>query len=275
MQTVCYQIEPFQVANDDATLNATAARFLDFWATWPHPTRLLSRLTPQRYAGRVERIGRQLRTMRSHVDDAHASAWRQRWLLTQRSLYDAVHHGGALMLKHYLLTWVPDDLDLPTLHTRIERCFLTEATPTRLPPVWLHHPLERLHALHPNQPGDPYLAVLMGYDVQGTWNLLTWQALLQLDVPLTVAIDIHTPPKEGFRGTNRAVGDAEDALDHVATKQPHDRRARQARDDAGAANDQLSHQFVHHVGYAVLAEAPTERALQRATQTIDAGSARI
>jgi hypothetical protein len=209
---------------------------------------------------------------RTRPDAPPTDLWRWRWLVAHRALYDAVHQtSGALMLDHYLLTWTPDDLDLDTLHGRLERCFLSTATPCVLPPIW-HHPVcERLQLLQPQQPGDPYLAVLMAYDVQGTWDLLSWQALLHLDLPLTLAIDIQTPPKDGLQGLNRKVPDAEETLAAVVdTRQSPDRRTRKAWEAAGLANEVLDRQSVHQVGYAVLVEAPTERALTTAIQTVDA-----
>jgi len=272
MQTLCYRIDPVAVASDAVELDATAARFLGFWAAWPYPVRLISRLMPQRYQGREVQLGAQLapldRARRQGV--AHRDAWRWQHLLAERQRYTAPAATQPLMCEHYLVTWAPPEVLAPTVQTRIERAFLTTATPTTLPAFWQHRPVERLRQLDPRTPGDPYLAVLMAHAVRGRWDLHTWHALLALDQPLVLAIDIQTPPKAGFRGTARRVSEAEDALDYLTEKNPRDRHARLARGDAEVANDALAREFIHQLGYAVLLEGPTERVLDQAVQQVEA-----
>jgi len=272
MQTLCYRIDPVAVASDATSLDATAARFLDFWAAWPHPVRLISRLMPQRYQGREAQLGAQLAPLdrARAAGTAHRDAWRWRHLLAERQRYTAPAATQPLMCEHYLVTWAPTDVLAPTVQTRIERAFMTTATPTTLPTFWQHQPVERLRHLAPRVPGDPYLAVLMAHAVRGRWDLHTWHALLGLDLPLVLAIDIQTPPKAGFHGTARKVSEAEDALDYLAEKNPRDRHARLARGDAELANDALAREFIHPVGYVVLAIAETERLLDQAVQQVEA-----
>jgi hypothetical protein len=268
MQTLCFQIDPLALPADDATVQATAARWLDFWAAWPHPTRLLSRLVPQRYDVRRQAVQHAARALATGRQDDRA--WRWRWLLQQRGFYDDLHRAGhALMAEHYLLSWVPDDLDPTAVQARIERCFGTLAMPCMLPPFWQHPVTERLQHLPPVHAGDPYLQVVTAHDVQGRWHPLSWQALLHLDVPLALAIDVRTPAKGGYRGTSRKTADAEEALEVIAEKQPHDRRARKAHAAASEALDVIDQQYIHQLSYSLLLTAPSLRALTQVRQAME------
>ena len=106
MQALCFHITP-QVPvmdDDDATLGALILRWTAWWANWPHPVRLFADLVPQRYGAQVAQVERRLA--------AAAHGWQQRWLVAQRTHLDDLHsEAQAMRLRHYLVTWVPNDLD--------------------------------------------------------------------------------------------------------------------------------------------------------------------
>lgn len=273
MQTWCFQIESQPVPDDQNTMDAVAMRFAEFWAQWPHAARLISRLVPERYAARDQAIHDQLRPLDAarRSGTPHPDAWRWPHLMAERQRYVLAAQLRPLRLKHYLLTWTPSHVDGDALQARLQNAFMTTATPSTLPSLLPARPMERARVLVPRQPGDPYQTVMMAYQMRGQWDLQAWHALLALPFPLTLIIDIQTPPKAGYRGMGHKVDDAEAALATINEKR-RDRHARAAEQDARAANAALSRQFVHEVGYLVHFYADTERQLDQQTQAVEAAT---
>jgi hypothetical protein len=259
MKHVCFQLFPRFPASDDLH-DALALSFFDFWATYRYHARLISRLRPLDIAERLQEL-----------DDrrAHASSWSSRHLLDGRRFMQDVA-GGALVLDHYIVCWVPPHEPLDALQAHISASFVADAVPAQLPTLPAA-PRERPTLLAPSVPGEPYQAVMLAHSVRGKWSLHSWSKLFSLSFPLTLAIDIATLPRSGRGGINRAVPDAHTQLEAVLRNQRQiDSRTKHAYQAAEYANEVLGNQHIHQLAYAVLVEGRSPAELQRRIHDVDA-----
>ncbi len=266
MRCYCFAITSRIGADDDDLMRALAESFLDFWATFPYPARMLSQLRPASFEPRLRQLDH---ARRASGDQAH---WRTRWLLDmRRTLQDWGEGGTALTLEHYLVVWVPDDEPLPTLTMRIAENFAATATLSAVPALPGGSWQDAGRMLVPTEPGDPYLAIMVAHHITGKWHLFSWQRLFALPFPLTLTLDVLTLPKHGWSGLNRKVSDAYASLEAVVTNQTQlDSRTRKALRHAEQASDLLDEQTVHQLGYLILVQAPTPQELTRRLRDVDA-----
>lgn len=266
MRCYCFAITPHHGADDDALQRVLVHTFLDFWATFPHPARIMSMLRPAGFEPRLRELARAQRAGGSHTH------WRARWFLDmRRTLQDWGEGGTALTLEHYLLVWVPDDEPLPTLTTRIAEHFAATVTLATVPTLPGGPWEDKGRMLVPTEPGDPYLAVLTAHNIHGKWNLTSWQRLFSLPFPLTLVLDVRTMAKHGIGGLNRKVTDAYGTLEAVVGKQTQlDSRTRKALRQAATASDLLDEQTIHQLGYLIRVEAPTPQELTKRLRDVDA-----
>jgi hypothetical protein len=158
--------------------------------------------------------------------DSRRVLWRWRWLKEQEGHLTSQVQQHALVVDHYLLTWegeamVPDVLRHRILHTTL----VPEAEIAPLPPLWSGMYRQQDTYLEPEQPGDPYLTVLTAHDVRGTWDVLTWQALLMSDIDLTLSVDVYTNPRQ----SEKQLEDAARSLDAARKAVRYDQRTDRAR----------------------------------------------
>lgn len=266
MRCYCFEIMPYMSADDDELMGTLAASYLDFWATFPWPARVLSELRPISFEPRLRQLDRARRA------GGEATRWRKRWLLDmRRTLQDWGDGGTALTLVHYLVVWVPDDEPLPTLAMRIAENFAATATVTAVPRLPGGPWDDAGRTLVPTEPGDPHMAVLVAHQVMGKWNLRSWERLFALPFPLMLALDVVTLGKGGWNGLNRKVSDAYASLEAVVDSQAQlDSRTRKAKRHAEQASDLLDEQTVHKLAYLILVQAPTSEELTKRLRDVDA-----
>lgn len=266
MRCYCFAVTPHHGADDAALQRVLVQNFLDFWATFPHPARIMSMLRPASFESRLRELAQAQRAGGSQAQ------WRTRWFLDmRRTLQDWGEGGTALTLEHYLLVWVPDDEPLPTLTTRIAENFAATVTLAKVPALPGGPWEDKGRMLAPTEPGDPYLAVLAAHNIHGKWNLSSWQRLFSLPFPLTLVLDVRTMAKHGIGGLNRKVTDAYGTLEAVVGKQTQlDSRTRKALRQAETASDLLDEQTIHQLGYLIRVEAPDPQELMKRLRDVDA-----
>ncbi len=266
MRCYCFHITPHLHADDPALMRALARDFLDFWATFRYPARMLSVLHPASFETRLHDLDRARRA------GGATAQWRAQWLLDMRRTLQAVGEGGtALTLDHFLVVWVPDTEPLPTLTMQVSECFAADVRRTPVPPLpggpWDEG--ERL--LVPTEPGDPYLAIMVAHNIMGTWDLLSWQRLFALPFSLTLALDVQTPPKYGWQGLHTKIAEAYATLDVVIETQTRlDCRTRTAQRQLGEVAERLEDETMHQLGYLILVHAPTPDLLATRVRDVEA-----
>jgi len=277
MQALTFQIDPVALPDDEATLGAMVLRWTAWWANWPHAVRLFCDLLPQRYPARLAQLNRAVASLQPDRQGGRnvlqPPSWRRRWLIAQRTHLDDLHADGqGMRLQHYLVTWVPDDMDAAAVQATIARGLLVPLVPTTLPRFWRHQPGEHIQHLVPEHPGDPYMTVLMAHTIKGTWTPLSLDALLHLDVRLTLVLDVQTPPAEGWQGTESKVADLQQALARIAARDPSNQRAHHAHEQVREINAALAREFLHQVGAAIVIQARTPARLRKARQQVVAAT---
>src|SRR3712207_478464 len=111
-------------------------------------------------------------------------------------------------------------------------------------------------SIAPEHPGDPYLTILSAHDVRGTWDPLTWQALLISDIDLTLSIAVSTNPRQSEKQLEDAARSLEAARKAVRYDQRSDRAQRSVERALAVADTQ----HIHELHYAILLQ---ERTLHR------------
>lgn len=183
--------------------------------------------------------------------------WRWRWLKEhERALTDQTQQ-HALVVDHFLTMWADEAMAPDVLRDHILRTTLVpEVEIAPLPPLWSGMYREQATYLEPEQPGDPYLTVLTAHDVRGTWDVLTWQALLMGTIDLTLSIDVYTNPRQ----SEKQLEDAARSLAAARKAVQQDTRSDRASASVKQALAVADTQYLHNVHYAILLQ---ERTLKR------------
>jgi hypothetical protein len=203
------------------------------------------------------------------LDGCTRAIWRWRWLKNQRRMYDVLEQDLApLAIDHYFLCWPEVETNPDAIRQVLKGTFLlpdVQAAP--LPALIPGRYREEATYLHPEEPGDPYLTVLTGWDTRGAWDLLSLSPLLMADYELALAIDIATLPRpRAQRRTTDAYSMLKQAVfGKYAVK---DARSERALAAVNHTLSQLDVQNLHQVAYAVLLQAPSLPALERQAQTV-------
>jgi hypothetical protein len=141
-------------------------------------------------------------------------------------------------------------------HRLLQTTLIPEAEIAPLPPLWSGIYREQATYLEPEQPGDPFLTILTAHEVRGTWDVLTWQALLMNDLDLTLSVDVFTNPRQ----SEKQLEDAARSLEAARKAVRYDQRSDRAQDSVRRALAVADTQHLHRVHYAVLLQ---ERTLKR------------
>lgn len=175
----------------------------------PHPADALAALAAEQRA-RLELLvrglppfARLLRTPAQAGDalwDSFAQAlagllWPVPWLKEMARFYEALGERHLRSATFFLLIWDLPESQADTLlasleHTTGRRASLCESLPPTLTAEYTVD--ERQARLVPQVPGQPYLAVLRSYDMNGTWDATTLHTLLALDFDVALALDVTT-----------------------------------------------------------------------------------
>ncbi len=187
--------------------------------------------------------------------------WPLSWLREGQRLYDTLGERHLRRADYLLLTWEPPNVGPDALALTIQSAFQrSPVVGARIPPVLAGPYTEYDAALHPDQPGMPFLAGLLSYDMRGTIDATVLHMLLSRPYDLALAIDIHTRPAgRVLAATERAYAVSRAAAEHGNTK---DARAERQAADAERALHELVRQNLHDVQVGVLVSGDTHKELE-------------
>ena len=237
-----------QVRDHDATAQTIGAWFADR----PWPARLLA------YSRRsnLEPVRR-----RVHAElGMRAREWARPWLQDALRFYDVLQQHHLRSAQYVLVAWEPPGAGSALLPT-VRRAFgrtprLLERVPVPIGCAYREHD----GALHPEQPGAPFLGCLLSFDMRGTIDLDVLHALLSAPYDLALAIDVDTRPQ------SRVLARSERAYmtARAASSDWHQKDARAERQlaDAEQALHELVHQNLHDVQIGVLVSGETRAELE-------------
>ncbi|NCC93754.1 MAG: hypothetical protein EOM10_10795, partial [Opitutae bacterium] len=204
-----------------------------------------------------------------------ALTWRTPLLQDLRHFYTRLQQHQVRTVSFILHTWEPPSLSPTTLARTLEHALgrpvtILEQLPSILPGTYE----DCGHLLAPSEPGLPYFAGALAYDVRGTWDATTLHDLLADDGDIALAIDIQTYPR------HTATRMAEFAYNaaRVAARDPQtlDLRAERVMQASTHILAQLVHQALHSVQIAALVSAPTPEAVeQQLTALIHRGGSHL
>jgi hypothetical protein len=177
--------------------------------------------------------------------------WHIPWAREAVRMYEVMEQQVLRAVQYTLLTWEPPDVS--DLAIRAPLTTITRRPVTRmtaLPPVITGHYRERLRHLEPDEPGQPYLAVLTSYDFSGEWNATLFHELISLNMDITIAVDVSTLNRSK---SQRVAEMAYNAARIVARdRNLVDIRGEQVVSDARDVLAQLKGQTLHTIQIAIL-----------------------
>lgn len=203
------------------------------------------------------------------LDSLGTPLWKRRWLKAERQMYDGFGRETALRgLHHYVMLWLPDRARPETHQAAMETIFDTGVTLSDLPPFLRGAYRERATYLEPVEAGlYPYLALLVAWDLQGTWDISTLHRILVLDMDVAIAMDVRHVPRAK---TDWIVTHMQASLQNKLSdgKGPRDVRSERKLDAAMRVQEILDHQALHEFLLTIAVFAPTLDALEINVQRV-------
>jgi hypothetical protein len=202
------------------------------------------------------------RSWRRIASNLRRTTWALPWLHEQARFYEALEGRHLRQTDFTLLAFAPAEVPPVAIANDLRAATGRPVQQVHALPSIIHGPYQqRGGALAPVNPGDPYLAVLLSYDLRGTWDATTLHRLLNLPFDVAIAVDVQTVP------THTAARTAE--LAYSASRiLAQDVRIKDVRGERVFADSQtvmhaLSRWSLHHVQIAVLVSAPTREELEQ------------
>ena len=202
------------------------------------------------------------RVWRRIATSVRRASWALPWLHEQARFYEALEQRHMRQTDFTMLAFAPPEVPAGAIANDLR---VATGRPVQqihaLPPIIRGPYRQSGGVLAPVNPGDPYLAVLLSYDLRGTWDATTLHSLLNLPFDVAIAVDIHTVP------THTAARTAE--LAYSASRiLAQDARVKDVRGERVFADSQtvmhaLTRWSLHHVQIAVLVSAPTREDLEQ------------
>jgi hypothetical protein len=186
-----FEVKPFHLGifqGDE--LAAVQFRFSEFFSAIDIPMRILALSEPY--------------SLQGAVDSAHemvlstAEEWRRDGLKQYRRFMEELRASTDLHgIKYYLQTWLPPEIPDRTVQGLAAGAFMTRVVPVdTTEPFFRGQYVEERDHLAPLNPGEPFMCVLTSWDLRGAWDLYTIHALLQLQFPVGLAVDVYTYPPD-------------------------------------------------------------------------------
>lgn len=195
------------------------------------------------------------------ADALAALLWRLPWMKEQARFYEALGQRHLRSATYVLLAWEADEVSGAAIAATLRHAVGREVQLLeQLPAVLEGAYVEEATRLRPEQPGAPWLAALLAYDLRGTWDATTLHPLLDVPFDVALAVDVQT------LGRNRAMRTAELAYSTARMlardQQVIDVRAQRVLADAELVMHQLTHQNLHLVQIAALVGGATAEELE-------------
>lgn len=193
--------------------------------------------------------------------------WRIPWAREAVRMYEVMERRVLRAVQYILLTWEPPDV--AEMAIRVPLAAVTRRPVHRidyLPPVIAGPYHEQLTYLAPEDPEQPYLAVLTSYDFAGEWNATLFHELISLNLDITIAVDVVTLNRNK---SQRVAEMAYNAARLVARdKNLVDIRGEQVVADARDVLGQLKGQTLHAIQVAILVRGRTKEELEANIVTV-------
>ena len=160
--------------------------------------------------------------------------WRVPWAREAVRMYELMERRVLRAVQYILLTWEPDDVSEMAIRVPLAA---TTRRPVRridyLPPVIAGPYREHLSYLAPEEPEQPYLAVLTSYDFAGEWDATLFHELTHAyqsarGAFATGSVDSYAPGDGGEidRSEYQAVGLGDFASERYTENAYRDARSR-------------------------------------------------
>jgi hypothetical protein len=193
--------------------------------------------------------------------------WRVPWARQAVEMYELMERRVLRAVQYVLMTWEPDDVSEMAL--RVPLAAATRRPVRRiehLPPV-IHGPYrEHLTYLEPEEPEQPYLAVLTSYDVAGEWDATLFHDLIALNLDISIAVDVVTHSRAKAQRVAEMAYNAAKLVARDANLV--DIRGEQVVHDAREVLAQLKSQTLHALQVAVLVRGKTRDELEANVATV-------
>ncbi|NTU78144.1 MAG: hypothetical protein HGA45_01865 [Chloroflexales bacterium] len=193
--------------------------------------------------------------------------WRIPWAREAVRMYEVMERRVLRAVQYILLTWEPADVS--EMAIRVPLAAATRRPVRRidyLPPVIAGPYREHLAYLAPEEPEQPFLAVLTSYDFAGEWNATLFHELIALNLDITIAVDVVTLNRNKSQRVAEMAYNAAKlvARDHNLV----DIRGEQVVEDAREVLGQLKGQTLHAIQVAILVRGKTREELEANVVTV-------
>jgi hypothetical protein len=203
----------------------------------------------------------------SFVAAIDLSFWRIPWAREAMRMYELMERRVLRAVQYILLTWEPADVSEMTI--RVPLAAATRRPVRRidyLPPV-IHGPYrEHLSYLQPEEPEQPFLAVLTSYDIAGEWDATLFHELISLNLDISIAVDVVTLNRNKSQRVAEMAYNAAKLVARDANLV--DIRGEQVVHDAREVLGSLKGQTLHAIQVAVLVRGKTREELEANVVTV-------
>nr|MBA3947102.1 hypothetical protein [Herpetosiphonaceae bacterium] len=268
-EPVQLRLTPVEMRGYDESLDDITMKWGQFWASFTRPARLISTVHSFSFDPLRAALQAQARRIAPWYREGDPRGWAWPWALNYAYMYDTIEElAPPLVVDHYALFWPQNTTQRETMPQIVRTAFrLPQVVEQPLPALIPGRYRERATCLEPEEPGYPWLAVLLGHDVQGRWTPQTWGSVLLGDIPLALCIDVQTIPR------GRAMSQVTAAYNRLWAATQTANAVRDPESQAGfqAADQVLEHlgtQALHLLTYAVLVQAPTRKELERRVEKV-------
>ena len=221
------------------------------------PLRFLAQSEPYSLAPAIQR-----------VDDLlpqTSEEWQRRGLEGYRHFLKELSDSSNLHgVRYFLQAWLGREIQAANVQGHAASHFMTDvAQIDALPPFFRGTYRRKFNHLEPLKPGEPFMAVLTSYGLQGDWDLRTIHSLLQQPFPVGLAIDVFTfaPTKASFHITSAINSNAAQIGAGMVV---HDSTSRASLEDAMLADEFVKKgQRLHRVSVVLLVKGHTLSELER------------
>lgn len=122
-----------------------------------------------------------------------ALLWRLPLSKHMEEFYRVLQSRQLRSATYLLITWEPPHVSSQAVATTLRNATQRPVTILdQLPPLLEDAYQEQGTRLAPEEPGMPWLAGLLAYDVRGVWDAATLHGLLDVTYDVALAIDVHT-----------------------------------------------------------------------------------
>jgi hypothetical protein len=187
--------------------------------------------------------------------------WRLPWMKEQVRFYEELQRRHLRSATYILITWEPPEVSATSIAATLRSATgrpvtILDQLPSVIPGAYS----KQSNRLRPVQPGMPYLAAAISYELQGELDATTLHTLLNASFDVALAIDIVTIPRNKAQRTAELAYNAARLL--AGDSKLMDTRAVGVRASAQRVMFELKRQGLHTVQLGVLVGGETPEDLE-------------